>query len=383
MTIKTIKFLSLLMSASFLAGCTGLFDKDNTPPPTPLTQFSSEAKPTLLFSTKTGSGAADESLRLTPALVGNAIYTASVNGEVAAVDKNNGRLFWRISTDLPLSAGPGVGDGIVVVGSRHGEVVALNQIDGKQQWHTSVHGEILAAPAISNQHVIVKATDGIVHAFNAADGHPLWTYRQTEPSLILRGASNPRIHRGYAFIGFANGNLAKIGLQNGQAYWKRPVAIAEGAFAIQRMIDVDADPVIAGYRVYAATYQGRIVSLEWDSGDLLWSHDISSYTGMSATNDAVFVTDAKSHVWSFGANNGLVNWRQTQLAARGISAPAVVGKYIVVGDAQGYVHWLDKNDGHFAAREFAGSAIYASPLVENGIVYLYTNNGNLLAYTLR
>lgn len=372
-----------LLLLTNLVGCTGLFDKDNTPPPTPLTQFTAEAKPTLLFSTKTGSGTNDEYLRLSPVISENAIFTSSVNGEVAAINKMNGQTFWRVNTNHPISSGPGAGNGIVVVGSRRGDIIALEQTTGKQRWHASISGEVLAAPAISDQHVIVKATDGRVHSFHATDGHHLWTYQQTEPSLILRGASNPRIYHGYAIVGFANGNLAKIGIHNGQAYWKRPIATAQGAFAIQRMIDIDADPIVSGYRVYAATYQGRIASLELDSGSTLWTHDISSYTGMAVANDGVFVTDATSHVWSFGTNSGLVNWRQTQLAARQISPPALFGKYVVLGDAQGYVHWLDKKDGHFAAREFAGSAIYAAPLVENGIVYLYTKNGNLLAYSLR
>lgn len=385
MKLKSTRFihtLSLVMLTGCLSACAGFFDKDNTPTPSPLVTFSPEATPHLVFKTKTGSGSNDEYLKLTPTISGNGIYTTSLNGYVAAVNKTNGQVYWMIDTKLPLSAGAGVGEGIVVVGGRRGDIVALNQQDGHEVWRTSIKGEILSAPAISHHHVIVKATDGSVHALDADTGHHSWTFIQTEPNLILRGSSNPRVHEGYAFVGFANGNLAKVGIRNGQAYWSRAIATAEGAFAIQRMIDIDADPVIYGHRVFAATYQGRIASVQWDSGALLWSRDISSYTGMAASAETVFISDAKSHLWALGANSGLVNWRQTELEARNISAPASMGNTVVVGDAQGYIHWLNKNDGHFVARDFAGAAIYAAPLVDNGIVYVYTNNGHLLAYTL-
>ena len=148
------------------------------------------------------------------------------------------------------------------------------------------------------------------------------------------------------------------------------------------MIDVDADPVIFEHHLYAATYQGKIASFDWLSGNTLWSHDISSYTGMTADNNTVYISDAQGIIWAFNADSGLVNWRQTELNARIVTGPAVLGNYLVVGDAEGYLHWLGKNDGHLAARQRVGSAIYAAPVVENNVVYTLTNEGYLAAYTL-
>jgi outer membrane protein assembly factor BamB len=130
-----------------------------------------------------------------------------------------------------------------------------------------------------------------------------------------------------------------------------------------------------------ATYRGKIASLDWLSGKTLWTHEISSYTGMIADSNAIYISDANSYIWSFGADNGLVNWRQTQLEARTLSAPALIGNYVVVGDAEGYLHWLSKSDGHFVSRVKVGSGVYAAPLVENRILYVLTNAGNLSAYT--
>lgn len=378
-----IKRLALTaVIASLLTACTGFFDKDNTPTPTPLTPLNAEIKTHQLWSSKIGNGSGDDYLKLSPTLNGDAIYTSSSNGVITATNKQNGNAFWSVNTKTAITSGPGVGNGIVVVGGLQGDVIALQQIDGRLLWKKTVSGEILAKPAISNNMVVIKTIDGTIHALSARDGNALWSYQQTEPSLILRGSSAPLLRDNLIFVGFANGSLAKIGLRNGQVDWTHPIALPEGGFSIERMIDIDADPVIYGHRIFAATYQGKVASLDWQSGKTLWEHDISSYTGMTADDNTAYISDAKGYIWAFGANSGLVNWRQTQLEARNVSGPAVMGSYVVVGDSEGYLHWLSKRDGHIAAREFAGNTILATPIVENNVLYAQTTNGSLVAYTL-
>lgn len=382
LNIKILKNSFLFVLPLLLIACSGFFDKDNTPAPMPLTTFTPQIKPHRLWTIKTGSGTADEYLKMSPVVTESAIFTASSTGTVTAIDKIHGRVIWRINTRLPIAAGVAVDNGLLVISSRKGDVLMVRQTDGKSVWKTVVPGEILASPAIGQDVVVIKTIDGFVYALSTKDGHSLWSFKQVEPNLILRGASAPLIRDDSLLVGFANGNLAKLAMHNGQLLWLQTIAIPEGAFAIQRMIDIDANPVLFQHRIYAATYQGKISSIDWSSGRVLWTHNISSYTGMIADNSAVYISDAKSHVWSFNADSGLVNWRQNQLAARIVSAPATIGNYVVVGDAQGYLHWLDKTDGHFAARDLVGSAIYAAPIGENNRLYVLASNGYLVAYSL-
>lgn len=383
MNKKIIKYSLLATCIVTLVGCSGFFDKDNTPNPWPLTTYKPEINPVKIWSTRTGAGSGSEYLKMRPSLSGNAIYTAGNTGTVTAINKQNGRTLWSVNTKLPLSAGPGANNGIVVVGSSKGDVLALSQATGGQVWKTTVPGEILAQPAVAEGIVVIKSIDGHARGFSATNGQLLWDYQQTEPNLILHGSSAPLIEDNSVIAGFANGTLAKLNAKDGQLAWQQAIAIPEGAFSIQRMIDIDADPVLFQHDVYVATYQGKISSLDWNSGRVLWSHDISSYTGMVADASNVYISDAKSHVWSFGADGGFVNWRQNKLEARTVSGPAIMGNYVVVGDGQGYLHWLDKTDGHFAGRVSLGSGIYAAPIVENGVLYAQTTSGYLAAYSLR
>lgn len=372
----------LLACVCALSACSGFFDKDNTPKPHALVQFKPQIRPILAWKTSAGSGSGNEYLKMTPAMNDHAIFTSSTNGIVTSIAKNNGRTNWSTKTGFMLTTGPGAGNDIVVIGSMHGNVVALSEATGRTKWTTNVDAELIANPAVSQHHVILKALDGTVTAISTTDGHKLWSFKQSEPDLILRGSSTPLVHDGHVLVGFANGNLANASLSGGQINWVQQLAVPEGAFAIERMIDIDADPIINGHRIFAATYQGNIASLDWRAGKQLWTHKLSSYTGMTADSDAVYVSDAKSYVWSFGSNSGLVNWRQTDLAARNVSGPADIGNYIVVGDAEGYVHWLDKRDGHFAARDYLGGAILAKPLTDGRTLYVLAANGKLAAYQL-
>ncbi len=380
---STIRKLILTALTASLCACGSFFDKDNTLPPSPLVKFTPEAKPHALWNKSTGWGSGEDFYTYVPAVTDTAIYTASKNGYVTATQKTTGKTLWRINTNTPISAGPAATSQVVIVGTRAGDIYALHTENGAVAWKAKTTSEILSAPVTRHNIVLIKAIDGKLSALSVTDGHLLWSYQQTEPTLILRAASAPVINNESVIAGFANGNLVKLSLRNGNMLWLQPVAIPDGIFAIQRMIDIDADPVVSGNRVYAATYQGQIASLDLSSGRVIWTHDLSSFTGMTVDNANVYITDAKSDVWAFNKLNGKLQWKQTQLEARNLSGPAQIDNTIVMGDGEGYLHWLNKNDGHFVARtRVALSSILAAPVVDNHIIYVVSQDGQLAAYTL-
>lgn len=375
------KTLPLLTLMSALTACNGFFDKDNTPTPKALTNITQQVQPQRLWSTHVGSGAKD-TLKMTPCIDNNVLYAANANGIITGISLNDGSTQWKTDTHLALTTGTAADQGVVVAASRYGDVVALNEADGQIRWKTNIKGEVLANPVMADNRVIIKTIDGTLVSLEAGTGKMQWNQQQAEPTLILRAASSPAIQDQAIFAGFANGNLIKMSLSSGQLLWLQPIATPEGIFPIQRMIDIDANPVVHNDRVFAATYQGNISALTTSSGQVLWSHDISSYTGMAVSDNTAFITDAKGYVYSFDTSSGLVNWRQTDLEARVLTAPVIMGNTVVVGDAEGYLHWLNGQDGHFMGRVSVGSPLYANPLVKNNVLYALTTNGKLLAYRL-
>ncbi|HSS65607.1 MAG TPA: outer membrane protein assembly factor BamB, partial [Gammaproteobacteria bacterium] len=275
---------------------------------------------------------------------------------------------------------PGGGEGLVLVGSSDGEVVALSAETGEERWRTRVTSEVLAPPVGANGVVVTRTADGKLFGLSVSDGSQLWVYDRSVPVLTLRGTSMPVLVSGAAVSGFDSGQLAAVSLENGQTLWESRIATPRGRSELERLVDIDADPLVADGVVYAVTFQGRIAALDLFSGNLIWQRDMSSYAGLGLHNEIIYVTDADSFVWALDRRNSASLWRQDKLKGRQLTAPLGFERYVVVGDFEGYVHWLSREDGRMLARvRVDRSGILAAPVAYRDIVFIYGKGGTLTA----
>lgn len=381
MAIKIIK-ISLLLCLTFLiSACNGFFEKDNTPSPKPLPTYQPTIHVSNLWRSHPGTGVGNEYLKLNASVDDTAVYTTNLNGLIVATDRQTGSRLWSYKLPGAITTSPGLNKTLIIAGTRKGDVFALNKKQGVVVWQTHLPGEILATPALDQTHVIVKTMNGLIYALSTENGKQLWRFKQDEPSLVLHGSSRPALDQHHVYAGFATGNVAKLSLNSGNLLWVRPIAVPEGGFAVQRMIDIDANPVLYHQHLYAATYQGQITALDRSNGKSLWTHKISTFTGMVVDDASVYVTDAKSHVWAFD-RDGSVKWRQDELEYRNLTPPAQMNGFVVVGDGEGFLHWINKGTGKFAASIKVDGGIYGAPKVRDNIAYVVTRSGVLNAYTL-
>jgi outer membrane protein assembly factor BamB len=381
---RTVAGLPLLASLSLAGGCTALgnlFDNpDNTAPPAELVEFEPTVNVRTVWQRRVGSGAGELFLKLRPAIDEDRVFAATRDGRVQAFDARTGETVWDTDTDSPLSGGPGIGDGLVLLGTSEGEVLALGEEDGEIKWRARVSSEVLSSPEARGGIVVTRTIDGKLFGLSTDDGTRLWVYDRTTPVLTLRGTSSPALAEGAAIAGFDNGQVVAIALSNGQPLWETRVAVPRGRTELERMVDIDADPVILDNAVYAVTYQGQVAALELFSGEVIWRRDMSSHAGLGVGPRNVYVTDDSSHVWALDRANSASMWRQSKLEARRVSPPAVFNEFVVVGDLEGYVHWLRKEDGQFAARvRIDSDGIVAAPVATPFAVYVYGSGGELAA----
>lgn len=379
----TFKKLLLLFSTCLLLNaCAGFFDKDNTPKPSPLVNLKSEIAIHPIWKVHTNAGAGNKHIKLLPALSSKAVFTADKKGTVSASDKLTGKMLWKINVGDPIIAGPALSENAIFITTKNGFLYTLDQASGNLLWKIKTASEVLASPVASSNKVLVKTIDGRVSAHAIVDGKELWHYQQTEPSLILRGSSAPAIMGNEAIVGFANGNIVKLSLEDGSLKWQTAIAVPQGSFAVQRMIDIDANIWISRGIIYAVTYQGQLVALDLETGHEYWSRKLSSYTGMIGDESHLYVTDADSLFFAFDKNSGKIYWQQKELKYRNITAPVLMGPYLVVGDDEGYLHWVSKVDGHLVARvKVNREGFIAPPTIDNSQLYVVTRNGYLATYS--
>ena len=376
-----------LFAALVLSGCNALTgflgDEEDEPAPAELEAFEPATTVSTLWSRRAASGDGGQRLDLRSVLAEGKVYAAGHEGDVAAHDPFTGERLWETDTGVPVSGGPGAGAGLVAVGSSAGDVVALSGADGAVVWRAQVTSEVLSAPAVSERIVAVRTVDGKLFGLDAANGERSWVYDRTVPVLTLRGTGSPVIAGNVVVTGFDSGRLAALSLADGRLLWESQVAAPTGQTELERIADMDADPVVADGVVYAVTYQGSVSAFDLRTGRTLWQRKLSSHAGMGVGRRLLYVTDDRSHVWAFDRSNGSSLWRQDGLALRRVTSPVEFADHVVVADFQGHVHWLSVDDGRFVARTRAdGSAVLAPPVANEAAVYVFGSSGTLTSLTL-
>ncbi|HEY6898337.1 MAG TPA: outer membrane protein assembly factor BamB [Rhodocyclaceae bacterium] len=316
-----------------------------------------------------------------PAVVNTSVYAAGTDGALARLDE--GRQVWRISAAKSLSGGVGSDGKLVVVGTPKGDVLAFDAADGKPLWTAKIGSDVLAPPLISEGTVFVRSGDARIYAFNVADGKRRWVYQRATPALSLRAAAEMTAVPGGVLAGFPGGKVAAISAANGAAIWEVTVALPKGSTELERVADVTSAPITSGREVCAAAFQGRVACYDSISLQLAWARDISSSAGLDLDSRSAYVSDDKGAVQAFDRKAGASLWKQDKLANRGLSRPLLISAYVVVGDFQGQVHLLNRDDGSFVGR-FAtdGSPIVAAPRRIGDHVLIQTKNGNLYALAI-
>jgi outer membrane protein assembly factor BamB len=332
MTARTRWLLAMsLLSGLGLVACS---KNKNVDPPAELTKFQTTLQVQKLWSAGVGGAAPKLLLGLGVALDGTTVFAAGHNGDVAAFDLATGKRLWQTDTHLPLTGGPGAGQGIVVAGASHGDIVALDQTTGAIKWKTRVNSEILSAPSIASDLVALRGVDGRVHALHVADGKVAWTAEQAVPRLTLRGTGQPIVSRDLVFSGFDNGRVMGLNIKDGATAWEIAVAPPSGKTELERLVDIDSAVHAVDDDVYAVTFQGKVARLARDTGQVWWSRDVSSYHGLATDEDGVYVSTADGHVIKIGRRTGVELWKQEALSRRRLSAPVVVGGQVAVADLE-------------------------------------------------
>lgn len=325
-----------------------------------------------------GVGKSDD-YAFTPAVVGASVYAAARDGTIVRLD--DGQPVWRIKAEHALSGGVGADGRIVAVGTAKGDVFALDAADGKLVWKAKASSEVISPPAVGQGVVVVRSGDHRVAAYDASDGKRKWVYQRPSPPLSLRVTASPLVVDRYVFVGFPGGKLIAVSVDNGAPLWEGTVALPKGATELDRVADVTSAPVIDGRMICAAAFQGRVSCFDLGNGNLIWGRDISSAAGLTIDSRYVYVADDKGAVHALDKASGASIWKQDKLFLRKLTAPLVRRHLVVVGDVQGVVHFLSRDDGSFVGRlSTDGSAIQAplQPLGNNNLV-AQTRSGRVLA----
>ncbi|MDT0595864.1 outer membrane protein assembly factor BamB [Glaciecola petra] len=403
---KSFKFpiLALVLSL-LLSGCTTMsnwFKDDEEIEIQTLPEITMAFEPQIIWQESLGDGIENYYSQLSPAIAYGKVFASDREGSVMAFDPETGDDLWervvsrksreRKLTNLyglfagtisaKVSGGLIAAYDLVYFGTEDGDIYALNQEDGTVKWKTTLSSEVVSHPAVDAGILVVNTVSGTLVGLDAYTGEIKWQNESDVPPLTLRGVSSPAAAAGGAIVGLANGRLRVSILDSGLTAWEQVIAKPSGATELERIVDVDATPLVFGPNVYTVSYGGALASVELRTGSVVWSRDYASYRNVTIAGNRLFVTDNKSNMFAIDRRNGVELWSNGQLRRRDLTAATPVGDYVVAGDKFGFLHFFTQDEGKYVARIEVGDddedeSLYHAPVFQDGVLMVQTRDGEL------
>ena len=351
--------------------------------PAELTEFVPEVRLQQNWQVSLGGDAENTRIHLYPHAYSDKIAFTGYAGKLGVFNTTNGRSVYSIDAFESISAGVGGNEQYLVVGTLDGDVAAYLAADAKEVWKVNVGSEVIAIAQQQNELAILRTNDNRIIALSISSGERLWTVTQTSPALTVRGTGELLVSDGTVYAGMDNGKVIAVSTDSGNVVWEARVSVPSGRSELERLVDVDGQLAIDEEYIYAASYHGRVVAISRINGRIIWARDIASISGVSSDDIFVYVADRDDNVWALEKASGVSVWKQEKLLYRELSAPVILGDTVLVGDGQGYLHALAKEDGRIIGRtNLAKKPIHTSSLSNNSAAYVMDNNGRLASYSV-
>ncbi len=376
-----IPFALAILSIA-MVGCSSNKVKVEKIKPNPLPKLAQSTGLTEVFSQKVSSSSEQDPLRLRLDADNGVVFVMNPKGEVAAY-KGKQRLWETKVTKQELTSGVEAADGLVIVASRKGQVFALDQQTGEQKWTAQLSGSVISSALIQTGRVILVANDGTVFALDEATGQQAWTYKMANAAFSLRGQASPvSLDPRTVAVASSNGYLYAIDSLTGAPRMQRRVAVSDGRSDIQRLVDIDAEPVVSGQYIVTNSFQGQVTVLDLAAQRVAWSVDASSINRPEVAGNKVFVAQDDGKLKAFDLATGQELWQNEQLLNRNLSNPVLLGQQLVVGDLDGVLHLIDPNTGTIIGRSKTNGEVRTLRVIDNQL-FVATRKGELSIWQSR
>ena len=367
-----LKRLSPLVAAAGLLGCAA----GSAPQaPTPLQGFTPLMNVVQVWRTQLPSPIG-ETLRARG--VGQALAVATSGGHVSVLSASNAQSLWSVNVQDDVVAGVGFDGTTAAVATTRNQLVAA--ANGQVLWRAQLPARTYTQPLVAGGRVFVLLADQSLSAFDARNGAPLWTQRYSGEPLVL---AHPGllVAVGNALVVGVGERLVAMNPDNGVAAWDVPLAQPRGVDEVERLVDLVSEPAVIGSVVCARAYQAAVSCVDMTARARAWTALSDGANGLSGDAQAVFSTDGAGRVKAWATRSGKEMWTSSGLLYRGLTTPLALGKTLVVGDAQGYMHWLSRDNARVMARlPTDGSAIVGAPVLVDGTLIALTAKGGVFAW---
>ena len=317
---------------------------------------------------------------LTVNVQGTTAIVASGDGVIAAINTANGSELWRANARGPLAAGVGSDGKVTAVVTRDNDLVAFE--NGKELWRQKLGIGVYTAPFVAGARVFLVLADRSVSAYDGQTGRRLWTQARAaqQQPLVLKHAG-VMLAVGDTLVVGQQGRLAGLNPLTGAPRWEAAVAVPRGINDVERVVDLVGHASRVADIVCVRAFQAAVGCVDTGRGSVVWTKPANGTEGVDGDGTYVFGTEANGTVNAYKRTDGDRAWTTDMLAYRGLTAPLVLGRAVVIGDSFGFVHLLNREDGKLLNRLATdGSPIAAAPVVAGTTLVVVTKNGGIYGF---
>lgn len=355
-----------------------------------------------------------------PVIAGGRIFVMDGENKVTAYDANTGSRIWghavrvaakgrtregranifeRVANPFNFgdtggvdkeSVGGGISaaDGKLFVTSGLGVIEALDAQTGKSVWRKRLSTPLHSAPTVANGRLFAVSDDNELFAVNSATGEVIWTYQGIVESARMLTAPSPAVVEDVVIAPFASGELVALRVQNGVVLWQDALSSSGQLTPLSSLNDIASGPVIADGYVIATAQSGVISAFDLRNGQRVWSQPAGSLGYPWVAGDFVYTVTTGGEVACLSKTSGAVVWTQQLRAFKkekkrkeriAWAGPILIGDTLLTVSSRGVAVELNPYNGEIVREFRVGDAVFVSPIIANGTVYILNDKAKLTA----
>jgi outer membrane protein assembly factor BamB len=296
----------------------------------------------------------------------------------------DGRIEWEKPLHGRCFAGATITEGIVYVPGGDSTLYALRSRTGEEIWTYQSGEELVTSPVVAGDLILVASQSETLFAVDRVSGKWKWQYRRdAPPGFTVRGTATPVVKDDVVYMGFADGYVVALALNDGSQKWERNLTTSGGT----QFLDADATPVVdANGNLFAASYKDGVYGLKADTGDMTWT---SARIGTSSVVQVgqELIVGGEGKLSGLFAETGKEMWSlDLSMGKKGaVTAgrpPLLLRGMLVVPTTKALV-FVDPLKGRARLIWNPGQGVTATPALSHGRMYVLSNVGTVFALQLR
>ena len=323
------------------------------------------------------------------------IFTIDSEATVKSFNKNNGKRNWSKKLKKKIDEKGIVNGGLSIYGDSllittgFGNVFILDKKNGEIKWNYNLDAPIRAAPIVSSNTLLVLAKDNRLYAFNLENKEIIWTHEGLEEISTFMGSSSPAVSKGIVVVTYSSGEVYGLNIKNGEVIWNTNLGLYIQKKTMENISDIRGNPVIYNNFVYVISYNGKMVSINLDTGKKVWESNIGGMQTPWVVPNFVYVLSKNNELICLSSLSGKVLWvsKLKESLKKGKNdqiinwtGPLLAGRMLILTGSHGLIASISPYSGKFLGAINVKSSIDVQAIVSSKTVYFLTSSGDLLAY---